>query len=141
VPTAPAAPRGQASRVMKEGPPSWWQARVVTNERAEGGPAHMLHAGLDLGRRRVDYCLLGGGGEGVEVGVAPAVGDGLGGLVRVVELRHGRQPVGAVIESMNGARFVHDVGALRLREGKKRSAAPGRAASRKRGRLGGQEPP
>jgi hypothetical protein len=27
----------------------------------------MLHAGLDLSRRRVDYCLLGEGGERVEV--------------------------------------------------------------------------
>src|SRR5436190_11822527 len=69
----------------------------------------MLHAGLDLSRRRVDYCLLGEGGERVEAGVAPADGDGLCGLARLVELRHGRQPVAAVIESMNGARFVHDV--------------------------------
>jgi transposase len=68
----------------------------------------MLHAGLDLSRRRVDYCLLGEGGERVEAGVAPADGDGLCGLARLVELRHGPQPVAAVIESMNGARFVHD---------------------------------
>ena len=69
----------------------------------------MLHAGLDLSRRRVDYCLLDEDGERVEVGVAPADGDGLAGLMRVVELRYGRQRVCAVIESMNGARFVHDV--------------------------------
>jgi transposase len=69
----------------------------------------MLHAGLDLSRRRVDYCLLGEGGERVEVGAAPADGDGLAGLVRLVELRHGRRAVTAAIESMNGARFVHDV--------------------------------
>jgi transposase len=69
----------------------------------------MLHAGLDLSRRRVDYCLLGEGGERVEVGVAPADGDGLAGLVRLVELRHGAGAVRAAIESMNGARFVHDV--------------------------------
>jgi transposase len=68
----------------------------------------MLHAGLDLSRRRVDYCLLGEGGERVEVGAAPADADGLGGLVRVIELRHGREPVTAAVESMNGARFVHD---------------------------------
>ena len=68
----------------------------------------MLHAGLDLGRRRVDYCLLDEGGERVEVGAAPADADGLGGLVRLIELRHGREPVSAAIESMNGARFVHD---------------------------------
>lgn len=69
----------------------------------------MLHAGLDLSRRRVDYCLLGEGGEHVEAGVAPADADGLCGLARLVELRHGPQSVSAVIESMNGARFVHDV--------------------------------
>ena len=69
----------------------------------------MLHAGLDLSRRRLDYCLLGEGGERVEVGAAPADGDGLRGLAGLVELRYGRRPVSAVIESMNGARFVHDV--------------------------------
>ena len=68
----------------------------------------MLHAGLDLSRRRVDYCLLDEGGGRVEVGAAPADADGLGGLVRLIELRHGREPVSAAIESMNGARFVHD---------------------------------
>src|SRR5215216_6658123 len=47
----------------------------------------MLHAGLDLSRRRVDVCLLSDRGERV-------AGQ--------------RQPVRAVIESMNGARFVHD---------------------------------
>ena len=69
----------------------------------------MLHAGLDLSRRRVDYCLLDGGGERVETGAAPADADGLAGLARRVELRHGRRPVRAAIESMNGARFAHDV--------------------------------
>ena len=68
----------------------------------------MLHAGLDLSRRRVDYCLLGEGGERVETGAAPADADGLCGLVGLVEVRHGPVPVSAVIESMNGARFVHD---------------------------------
>jgi transposase len=68
----------------------------------------MLHAGLDLSRRRVDYCLLDEGGERVEAGAAPADGDGLAGLVRLIEVRHGPAPVRAVIESMNGARFVHD---------------------------------
>jgi transposase len=68
----------------------------------------MLHAGLDLSRRRVDYCLLGGDGERVETGAAPADADALAGLVRRIELRHGRRAVRAAIESMNGARFVHD---------------------------------
>jgi hypothetical protein len=68
----------------------------------------MLHIGLDLSRRRMDYCLLGEGAERVEEGVAPADADGLRGLARLVALRCGDQPVRAVIESMNGARFVHD---------------------------------
>ena len=68
----------------------------------------MLHAGLDLSRRRLDYCLLDERGDRVEVGVAPPDGDGLRGFVRRVELAHGAVVVRAAIESMNGARFVHD---------------------------------
>jgi transposase len=82
--------------------------RRVNDERAEGGPADMLHAGLDLSRRRLDYCLLDGDGERVEAGAVAPDADALAGLVRLVELRHGRQLVCAAIESMNGARFVHD---------------------------------
>src|SRR5215207_3565167 len=66
----------------------------------------MLHAGLDLSRRRLDFHLLDEGGEGVEVGAAPPDADGLRSLAERVG-RHG-QPVRAAIESMNGARFVHD---------------------------------
>jgi transposase len=68
----------------------------------------MLHAGLDLSRTRLDYCVLDEGGGRVEVGAVPPDGDGLRGFVRRVELRHGRVAVRAAIESMNGARFVHD---------------------------------
>ena len=68
----------------------------------------MLHAGLDLSRKRLDYCLLDEHGERVEVGAAPPDGDGLAGLVRRVEERHGEVVVRATVESMNGARFVHD---------------------------------
>src|ERR671936_95287 len=68
----------------------------------------MLHAGLDLSRKRLDYCLLGGDGERVERGAVAPDADALAGLVGLVELRHGPRPVRAVIESMNGARFVHD---------------------------------
>ncbi len=67
----------------------------------------MLHAGLDLSRKRLDFCLLDGRGERVEVGAVPPDGDGLVGFVRRVGERHG-QTVRAAIESMNGARFVHD---------------------------------
>ena len=66
----------------------------------------MLHAGLDLSRKRLDFHLLDEAGVTVEVGAAPPDGDGLQGLVSRLS-RH-RQPVHAAIESMTGARFVHD---------------------------------
>src|SRR5437764_10185967 len=66
----------------------------------------MLHAGLDLSRNRLDVCLLSDEGEIVEEFKSPADLAGLAGLVRHVD-RH-RQPVRAVVESMTGARFVHD---------------------------------
>jgi hypothetical protein len=49
----------------------------------------MLHAGLDLSRKRLDYCLLDQRGDRVEVGATPPDGDGLRGFARAVELRHG----------------------------------------------------
>ena len=64
----------------------------------------MLHVGLDLSRRRLDVCLLDERGELAGELAVPADVDGLHGLVRRV---HGHR-VRAVIESMNGARFVHD---------------------------------
>jgi transposase len=66
----------------------------------------MLYAGLDLSRKRLDVHLLGEGGETVEITQAPPDRDGLRGLARRLD-RHG-QPIRAAIESMNGARFVHD---------------------------------
>ena len=66
----------------------------------------MLHAGLDLSRKRLDVCLLSEHGELVEEFSAPPDADGLRGLVRHVG-QHG-EPVRGVIESMTGARFVHD---------------------------------
>ncbi|MDN5933808.1 MAG: transposase [Pseudonocardia sp.] len=68
----------------------------------------MLHAGLDLSRKRLDCCLLDERGERVEVGAAPPDADGLAGLALHVREAHGPAPVSAAIESMNGARFVHD---------------------------------
>src|SRR5437667_10770614 len=68
----------------------------------------MLHAGLDLSRKRLDYCLLEESGERVEVGTSPPDGDGLVSFARRVEREHGPVEVRAAIESMNGARFVHD---------------------------------
>lgn len=66
----------------------------------------MLHVGLDLSRKRVDYLALAPDGARVEMGAAPPDGDGLRGLVARLG-SHG-QPIHAAIESMNGARFVHD---------------------------------
>jgi transposase len=66
----------------------------------------MLHVGLDLSRRRVDVCLISSEGELVDHFPAPADRDGLYGLARRVAVY--QQPVRGVVESMNGARFVHD---------------------------------
>jgi transposase len=66
----------------------------------------MLYAGLDLSRKRLDFCLLDADGERIEAGAAPPDADGLGGLARRLD-RYG-EPISAAIESMNGARFVHD---------------------------------
>src|SRR5215207_5342594 len=66
----------------------------------------MLHAGLDLSRKRLDFHLLEEAGGTVDVGAAPPDADGLRGLAARVS-RH-QQPLQAAIESMTGARFVHD---------------------------------
>src|SRR5713101_3059264 len=66
----------------------------------------MLHAGLDLSRKRLDFCLLDESGERIEVGATPPDADGLRSLAR--RLARHDQPLRAAIESMNGARFVHD---------------------------------
>ena len=65
-----------------------------------------MHVGLDLSRKRVDVCLISSAGELVEHFRAPADRDGLYGLTRRVAV-YG-EPVRGVVESMNGARFVHD---------------------------------
>jgi transposase len=67
----------------------------------------MLHAGLDLSRRKVDVCLLSDEGEHLDqLAVAPDV-DSLRTLARRIDEVH-HQPVSGVIESMTGARIVHD---------------------------------
>src|SRR5215213_2082471 len=76
------------------------------SSRDEGRPHAMLYAGLDLSRKRLDFRLLDGEGATVEVGAAPPDADGLRGLSERLA-RHGA-PIRAAIESMNGARFVHD---------------------------------
>ncbi len=68
----------------------------------------MLHAGLDLSRKALEVHLLAPDGSTVSTMTVPPDLDGLRGLVaRVRRLPGGREVVG-VIESMNGARFVHD---------------------------------
>jgi transposase len=66
----------------------------------------MLYVGLDLSRKRVDFDCLLEGGERYRRGEVPADRDGLRGLLRRVG--EAGEPVLAVIESMSGARFVHD---------------------------------
>ena len=64
----------------------------------------MLYVGLDLSRKRLDWQALDRDGERVSIGAVPPDRDGLAGLAQ----RLGDTPVLAVIESMTGARFVHD---------------------------------
>jgi transposase len=66
----------------------------------------MLHAGLDLSRHRLDVHLMTDAGQPVLITASPPDADGLRGLARQVAGLG--QPVQAAIESMNGARFVHD---------------------------------
>ena len=65
----------------------------------------MLYAGLDLSRKQLDVRVLDPDGSSVLETAAPPDAEGLRGLVERLE------PLGSVqaaIESMNGARFVHD---------------------------------
>jgi transposase len=64
----------------------------------------MLYVGLDLSRKRLDWQALDPEGEQVGIGAVPPDRDGLARLGQ----RLGDAPVLAVIESMSGARFVHD---------------------------------
>jgi transposase len=67
----------------------------------------MLYVGLDLSRKRLDVCVLDEDGERLlETGVSPDA-DALRTLTTRVA-RQRAQPVTAAIESMTGARFVHD---------------------------------
>jgi transposase len=66
----------------------------------------MLYAGLDLSRQRLDVHLMNEAGEPVQVMAVPPDTDGLRGLAG--QIGGFGQPVVASIESMNGARFVHD---------------------------------
>jgi len=65
----------------------------------------MLYVGLDLSRKRLDWQALLADGERAAIGAVPPDRDGLAKLVRRLGDGEG---VLAVIESMSGARFVHD---------------------------------
>jgi transposase len=65
----------------------------------------MLYVGLDLSRKRLDWQALLPDGERAAIGAVPPDRDGLAKLVRRLGDAEG---VLAVIESMSGARFVHD---------------------------------
>jgi transposase len=67
----------------------------------------MLHAGLDLSRRKVDVCLLNEHGEHVDQLAVPPDSDSLRALAQRIDEVHGGS-VCAVVESMTGARLVHD---------------------------------
>src|SRR3989454_9112083 len=71
--------------------------------RRREAPA-MLYVGLDLSRKRLDWQALDREGARVAIGAVAPDRDGLAKLGR----RLGDAPVLAVIESMSGARFVHD---------------------------------
>jgi transposase len=66
----------------------------------------MLHAGLDLSRKRLDACLLSDHAEVVEE-FARASGHRRAAQPGAPGAAHG-VPVRGVIESMTGSRFVHD---------------------------------
>src|SRR5918911_3750250 len=73
---------------------------------AEGGPVLMLHVGLDLSRTRVDVHVMDETGAPVLVTTAAPDAGGLASLA--ARIGAFEQPVTAAIESMTGARFVHD---------------------------------
>jgi transposase len=63
-----------------------------------------IYTGLDLSRTRLDWYACVGDGQLVDRGAVPPDPDGLAQLVR----RLGDTDVLAVVEVMNGARFIHD---------------------------------
>jgi len=68
----------------------------------------MLHVGMDLSRTRLDICVMDDTGTILEEAPWPPDADGLRHLVHHVAERFGEGEVLGVVESMNGARFVHD---------------------------------
>ena len=62
---------------------------------------------MDLSRKKVDVCLLSESGEHLDQLATPPDAESLKRLARRIEEVH-REPVCAVVESMTGARLVHD---------------------------------
>src|SRR5918995_1543259 len=95
----------------------------------------MLHVGLDLSRTRLDVHVMTEVGAPVLVTTAAPDAGGLASLAaRIGEFG---QPVTAAIESMTGARFVHDQLELRGWRGEGADAGLGQRA----GAAGGQDRP
>src|SRR6188508_2244203 len=67
----------------------------------------MVHVGLDLSRTRLDVHVMDESGTPLAVTTALPEAGGLAALVSRINAEFGG-PVYAAIESMNGARFVHD---------------------------------
>src|SRR6266511_6480736 len=93
--------RSMVRNLMKEGLPRSETPRVL--ERRREAP-RMLYVGLDLSRKRLDWLALDPQGEPTAIGSVAPDRDG---LVKLGQ-RLGDAAVLAVIESMSGARFVHD---------------------------------
>jgi len=66
----------------------------------------MLHVGLDLSRRRLDVHVLDDQGTTITVTAIPPDGEALRRLAE--QLAGYGEPVRAAVESMTGARFIHD---------------------------------
>src|SRR5919107_3085299 len=99
----------------------------------EGGPVLMLHVGLDLSRTRMDVHVMDETGAPVLVTRSAPDSGGLASLV--CRVGGFGQPGAAAIESMTGARFVHDQLELRGWEGEVADAGLGQRARA----AGGQE--
>jgi transposase len=67
----------------------------------------MVHAGLDLSRKRLEVQLVSEDGTRLRQAAVAPDSEGLRSLVGWVSDWYG-EPVRAAIESMNGARFIHD---------------------------------
>src|SRR4051795_10556500 len=79
---------------------------VRADSRDGRRPGPMLHVGLDLSRTRLDVHAMNEAGTPVLVTTAAPDAGGLASLA--ARIGGFGQPVTAAIESMTGARFVHD---------------------------------